>query len=118
MNPSEMRTWMRANQAKRVTTILSVTIAVGWLGSKVIYDRIVHATEARSACINNLRWIAGSKELLAREKQLKPGTAVDIQDVAPYVIDGWRDCPAGGTYTVNPIGKDPTCSIPGHSLRK
>jgi hypothetical protein len=29
---------------------------------------------------------------------------------------GWPNCPAGGTYSVGPIGTAPTCSIPGHSL--
>jgi hypothetical protein len=85
----------------------------------VCYFKMWHdkaAVRWRSACINNLHWIAGAKELLARERGLKPGTAVDQQTVASYVIDGWRECPAGGKYSINPIGKDPTCSISGHSL--
>ena len=93
-------------------------IVVGWLGTRIIDNRIVRRLELQSACINNLHWIAGAKELLAKEKGLKPGTRVDNQDVEPYVLDGWRDCPAGGTYTMNPIGTEPTCSIPGHQLPK
>jgi hypothetical protein len=113
-----MRTWIQNNQARRIVTILGVTIVVGWLGTRVIHNRIVSRVESQNACINNMYWIAGAKELLAKEKNLKPGATVDIQDVAPYVIDGWRDCPAGGTYTMNPIGTTPICSIPGHRLPK
>jgi hypothetical protein len=105
-------------RTREAAVILGVTIAIGGLGAKIIYDKIVGAAEARNACINNLHWISGAKEFLAREKDLRPGTAVTVQDVAPYVIDGWRDCPAGGKYTMNPIGKDPTCSISGHFLPK
>jgi hypothetical protein len=113
-----MKTWMRTDRARRIVIILAVTIVLGWLGTRVIHNRIVGRVESKNACINNLYWIAGAKELLAKEKGLKPGASVDIQDVAPYVLDGWRDCPAGGTYTMNPIETAPTCSISGHTLPK
>jgi hypothetical protein len=27
-------------------------------------------------------------------------------------------CPAGGAYTISPIGTSPFCNIPGHALTK
>ena len=35
-----------------------------------------------------------------------------------YLRGKWEDqrCPAGGVYTINPVGKNPTCSMKGHAL--
>jgi len=109
---------MRINQAKRILVILCVTIAVGGLGAKVLYDSVVHGNDAKNACINNLVWIVGSKRIVAEEHGLKSGAVVDQQELEKYMTGEWRSCPAGGTYTINPIGKDPTCSISGHTLPK
>ena len=87
---------------RRLLIMLLVGLVVGGACCvKIWHDKAV--VRWRSACINNLHWMAGAKELLARERGLKPGTAVDEQT-------------AGGKYSVNPVGKDPTCSISGHSL--
>jgi hypothetical protein len=68
-------------------------------------------------CINNLRIIDAAKEQCALEKNLKDGQAVSTTDISKYLPGGMMPkCPAGGQYTVNPIGKDPTCSHPGHAL--
>jgi hypothetical protein len=42
-----MRAWMRTNQARRIVIILEVTIAVGGIGAKVLYDRVVHGNDAK-----------------------------------------------------------------------
>jgi hypothetical protein len=67
---------MRTNEAKRIAVILSVTIAVGGLGAKIIYDKIVHGNDAKNACIRNLNWIEGSKKIMAEEQGLKAGAIV------------------------------------------
>jgi hypothetical protein len=95
--------------------ILAVGLAIGGVGYLNI-RRDEAAVRWRSTCIGNLHWIAGAKDMLAREQGLKAGSVVTTEAVAAYVVDGWRDCPAGGKYTLNPIGQNPTCSIPGHSL--
>lgn len=73
-------------------------------------------TTQRNACINNLRQIDGAKEQFKFETKLKDGDIVTITDVRGYIKGGFPTCPAGGSYTIGPIGTDPTCSIAGHSL--
>jgi len=73
------------------------------------------ATSQENACINNLRQIDAAKQQWALEKSK---TATDIptkEDLLPY-MRRWPVCPAGGTYTIGPVGEKPTCSIPGHQL--
>jgi hypothetical protein len=113
-----MKTWMQTNQAKRIAIILGVTIAVGALGAKIFYDMVVHANDAKNACIRNLIWIQGSKKIMAEEHGLKPGATVSQQELNQYIVGEFPTCPAGGTYTINPLGTDPTCSVRGHSLPK
>ena len=108
---------MRTNQAKRILIILAVTIAAGGLGAVALYHRVVHGNDAQDACINNLMSIAAAKGILMKEQRLKPGKIVNQKDLELHILE-WRNCPAGGKYTIGPIGTDPTCSIPGHTLPK
>ena len=73
-------------------------------------------TTQQGSCIQNLRQIDGAKEQLQLETKLKNGDVVTITALAGYIKGGFPTCPAGGSYSIGPIGTDPTCSIPGHSL--
>ncbi|MBN1672262.1 MAG: hypothetical protein JXR37_14575 [Kiritimatiellae bacterium] len=76
------------------------------------------AQAARIRCINNLRQIDGAKEQWAMAEN-QPATAHPRpEDISPYIKGGWKAmvCPAGGKYTINRLGVDPTCSVPGHEL--
>ena len=68
-----------------------------------------------NACINNLRQIEYAKEIWGMENAVDTGAVVPS---AAYEIirDGMPTCPAGGTYTLGPLGTPPTCSEPGHAL--
>lgn len=70
-----------------------------------------------NSCVNNLRQLDGAKEQWTMEFNQAEGAKVDEVGVLQY-IKGARMpvCPQGGTYTLNPIGEDPTCTIPGHTL--
>jgi hypothetical protein len=80
------------------------------------------STAQQNACINNLRILDSAKEQAAMVNNwenghpVEPGSTEETQ-VMQY-IKGMRlpDCPAGGTYTIGPIGTLPTCSHPGHRL--
>ena len=69
------------------------------------------------SCLNNLRFIDGTKEQLALEKHLKPGDFVSLDMVLPYI--GNREwvlrCPGSGRYTLGAIGQQASCSDPDHS---
>jgi hypothetical protein len=101
----------------RIIIILAVGLAVGGVCYLQI-RRDEASVQSRSTCINNLDWIAGAKDVLARERGLKAGAVVSEETVAAYIVHGWPNCPAGGKYTVNPIGQSPTCSVVGHSLAR
>ena len=109
---------MRSDQARRIVIILAVTIAVGGIGARALYNRVVHENDAKNACIKNLMWIEGAKRNASEERGFKPGKIVNQGDLEPYMEGGWRSCPAGGKYTIGPIGTQPTCSVAGHALPK
>lgn len=71
-------------------------------------------------CIHNLRLIHAAKQQWAQQRQKPPGTLITPADIAPLLPNQTvpSSCPAGGVYTLNPIGTPPICNIPGHSLAK
>jgi hypothetical protein len=70
-----------------------------------------------AACINNLRVIDGAKQQWALEAQKPPGTLLTPANLMPYMkSNALPVCPAGGVYTLNPVGLAPICNIPGHAL--
>lgn len=70
------------------------------------------------SCVSNLMAIDCAKEQAAFAKGLTNGDAVDASLLDPYIEGGFKSlmCPAGGEYSVNPIGKDPRCSFEGHGF--
>ena len=107
---------MHRLNAKTIIVILCATVAVGAVGSRFLYYKVLYENSARNACISHLQWIAGAKQQAPLEMQLRDGASVTTEVLANYIEHGWPTCPAGGKYTPNPIGKDPTCSFPRHSL--
>jgi hypothetical protein len=72
-----------------------------------------------TTCVNNLRQIEGAKQQWALENGRPTGSVVGQQDVANYLPNkAFPTCPAGGAYTLNPVGLNPLCNIPGHVLPK
>lgn len=70
-----------------------------------------------NSCINNLRMIDAAKEQWALENNKREGDIPKEEDIAPYIKGGTLPiCPAGGNYTIGPIGIDPTCTQPRHRL--
>jgi len=72
----------------------------------------------QNGCIINLQKIDAVKQQWALEKGKSAGDVPAGQDLAPYLKGGFDSlrCPAGGTYTINPVGEKPACSIPNHRL--
>ncbi|TFH17728.1 MAG: DUF3352 domain-containing protein [Lentisphaerales bacterium] len=92
---------------------------VGIMAAIAIPSFVKARTSAqRNSCVNNLRQIDSAKEQWALEQSLSEGDHVDPVGMAQY-IRGNRlpSCPQGGIYTINPVGANPECSIPGHRLR-
>jgi hypothetical protein len=70
-----------------------------------------------NACVNNLRQLDGASQQWALENRKTAQAIPTVQDIAPY-LKNWPVCPAGGSYTLNMVGAQPTCSIPGHELAR
>jgi hypothetical protein len=72
---------------------------------------------AQARCAFNLRTIDAAKEQYAMEKRLRDGAPAPAAFLLKYLRDGrMPTCPAGGAYTIGPIGTPPKCSIPGHAM--
>ena len=69
-------------------------------------------------CLNNLRQVDGAKQMWALENKKDDSQTPTGQDLNKYLKRGFNTfvCPAGGSYSINPVGQKPTCSIPGHRL--
>ena len=91
---------------------------VGMLAAIAIPNFVRARTTAQmNACINNLHMMDGAKQQWALENKKSPTDTPTQSDVAPYLPNSQLPiCPAGGTYMINAVGKDPTCTIPNHQL--
>jgi hypothetical protein len=107
---------------KRLLIFASLTAAVIAAGVGYSSWKSHRQVEIRNTniCLSNLRIIDGAKQLYVLEHGLKPGDVIPTQEVIERLTElhVWPlKCPSGGTYMINPVGKDPTCSVPGHQLQ-
>lgn len=72
-------------------------------------------TAMRNVCINNMRMIDNAKEQAALARNYKNGDSIPEQEVSRYLKNGFSglSCRKGGSYTIQPLGKDPECSVHG-----
>jgi len=99
--------------------ILIVVAIIGLLCAIAIPNYVrARANSQASACINNLRQIDGAIQQFAIENQKTLGASVNYpNDLTPYVklnsSSSIPGCPANGTYSVSPVGIEPSvlCSL-------
>ena len=75
-------------------------------------------TAMRNGCINNLRQIDSAKQQWALENGKDEGATPTASDLDKYINVGFANlkCLKGGTYSINPVGETPSCSVDGHEL--
>jgi prepilin-type N-terminal cleavage/methylation domain-containing protein len=112
---------MRSLAHNRGFTLLEIMIIIGIM-SIIVMIAIPTWLRQReltrgAACQENLAKIDQAKELYALESRLTNGTPVVMSDLVRSKQTGYLKyephCAAGGSYGVNPIGTDPTCSYYG-----
>ena len=106
-------------------TLVEIMIVVAIIGllAAIAIPNFVKARESsqRNACIANLKQIEGAKSNWCMEQKKNisdtPGTT-DIYGATNYIRVA-PECPGGGTYTLNQVDTDPTCTLQvtaGHEL--
>ncbi len=104
------------NQSAANLALLPAVAVPGMLAAIAVPNFVkARATSQQNACINNLRQIEGAKQQWALENHKATGDTPSKEDLAPY-LPKWPTCPAGGAYTIGPVGEHPTCTIPNHQL--
>lgn len=97
---------------------LMMVVVIGLLAAIAIPNFVrARKTAQMNMCINNLRMLDGAKQQWALENK-KEATDTPAQDDVAALLRNrqFPVCPAGGVYTVKPVGEEPTCSIPDHQL--
>ena len=99
--------------------IMIVVAIIALLAAIAIPSFMKSRSDSRqSACINNLRLIDHAKQQLATASQSMLDNVTPVwSDLTPYFKgSGTPFCRQGGTYTINAITSNPTCSYAGHVL--
>ena len=93
--------------------IMIVVAIIGMLASIAIPSFIkARSTSQQNACINNLRIIDSGKDSCALANKWEPGSNILTTAVNEYIKGNTTpECPAGGIYTYQVVGTNPTCSI-------
>jgi type II secretory pathway pseudopilin PulG len=109
------------------TIMISAVIVVAFIavGIAIALPSFIRArqTSAYNPCVNFLRMIDAGKEQASLAYGWPVGTECDSATnralVNQYIKGNTTpQCPDGGTYTYNPLGKNPTCSVFKENDRK
>ena len=107
---------MKANNIRKSGfTLVEIMIVVAIIGllAAIAIPNFVRArnTAQQNACINNLRQLDGAKQQWALENKKADTDTMTSDDVKVYIKNNsFPHCPASGTYTLNAVNTDPTCS--------
>ena len=94
--------------------IMITVMIIGLLAAIVVPNFLKSKQNTRKTiCINNLRIIAAAKEQAVAEHGYEEGETLTETDITPYIKGNQIPvCPSrGGTYSINAVGEDPTCSL-------
>ena len=93
-----------------VRTLFAVILTVGVISCEVRSSKI-------SGCVLDLRNIQVCKELWADNYSKTSNDIPTWDDLRFFFPVAWSNsipvCPAGGSYKINRVGEQPTCSIGG-----
>ena len=97
-------------------TLVEIMIVVAIIGllAAIALPSFMKArtTSQQNSCKENLRQIEGAKESWAMQMNHNQGDTIVTSEVVTYLKDGkFPSCPGGGTYTIQVVGTQATCSL-------
>ena len=72
-------------------------------------------TAQERVCIGQLQLLENAKEELLLTGRYSTGDFISAEELSQHLENGFDGlkCPGGGTYSINPIGQPPSCSVHG-----
>ncbi len=111
--------WMATGNGSQdgAKMVLLPAVAVPAVIAGVAIPNFVKArtTAQKFACATNLRMIQTAKQQWALQYGKSDTDTPTWADLQPFLGDKIPKCPAGGEYTLNPVGQQPTCSVHGRA---
>ena len=108
---------MRRNKGFTLVEVMLVVAIVGVLSALAMPSFVSSRERARrNLCLKNLRSIDEAKSMWAVYEGHTAEETPVWDDIVPTYIKDVPSCPAGGTYTLQTVDVNPTCSVQGHVL--
>src|SRR5579872_1149800 len=102
-------------KTRRAFTLIEIMIVVLIIGIllAVAVPNFIRARESSRAksCVANLKQIDGAKEQWAMDNKKDAGAMPLPTDLYGVYTKFPPSCPSNGTYTINGVGTNPTCSV-------
>jgi prepilin-type N-terminal cleavage/methylation domain-containing protein len=112
--------WFKPGRQGFTLVELMIVVAIfGILVGLALPNFIKARVRARQQlCIENLSQIESAKQIWGVEHSKKDGDVPTSSELVGPNLYMKKDpsCPAGGTYSLNAVGANASCSIDGHSL--
>ncbi|MGB2600472.1 MAG: prepilin-type N-terminal cleavage/methylation domain-containing protein [Candidatus Omnitrophota bacterium] len=105
---------------KRGFTLVEILIVLAVIGliSAVAFPQFIKArtTAGASICISNLKKLEEGKDLWAVWEGGAMNETPTWSDLIPDYLRKTPSCPLGGSYSLNRMDTDPSCTVDGHAL--
>ena len=105
-------------RAFTLVEIMIVVLIIGILLAIAVPNFMKARDSSRTkSCVANLHQISAAKEQAAMDLKLQDTDTPTQAQLTPDYIKSWPSCPAAGTYSINDMSTNPTCSVGGdHTL--